>query len=123
MPVLMGVRPISSESNAPPCLFGGCDCHSITATLIRGEDLRSAEQTVAFASAVMRQSGSIVVDNRHARTLWLNLSMTATDVTGRCPSEDIGGHCGYAEFSKAVDAPKHECHAGLKEVGCRRPAH
>ncbi len=56
-----------------------------------------------------------MVDNRHARTLRLNQSMTATDVTGRCPSEDIGGHCGYAEFPKAVHAPKHERHAGLKE--------
>ena len=91
--------------------------------MTRGEDLGLLTRTVASASAVMQQSGSIVVDNRHARTLRLNKSMTATDVTGRCPSEDIGGLCGYAEFPKAVHAPKHECHAGLKEVGCRRPAH
>ncbi len=83
--------------------------------MTRGEDLGLLTRTVASASAVMQQSGSSVVDNRHARTLRLNKSMTATEVTGRCPSEDIGDLCGYAEFPKAVYAPKHECHAGLKE--------
>ncbi len=83
--------------------------------MTRGEDLGLLTRTVASTSAVMKQSGSSVVDNRHARTLRLNKFMTATEVTGRCPSEDIGDLCGYAEFPKAVHAPKHECHAGLKE--------
>ncbi len=63
------------------------------------------KRTVASASAVMRQSGSIVVDNRHAGTLRLNQSMTATDVTGRCPSEDIGGLCGIPSFPKRSTPP------------------
>ena len=37
------------------------------------------------------------------------------DVTGRCPPEDIGGPWGYAEFLEAIDDPKHERHAELKE--------
>jgi hypothetical protein len=64
----------------------------------------------------MQQSGSIVVDNRHARTLRLN---QVHDRDGRYGTLPFRGHrrplCGYAEFPKAVHAPKHECHAGLKE--------
>ncbi len=38
-----------------------------------------------------------------------------TDVTGRCPPEDIGGPWGYAELLVAIEDPKHERHAEFKE--------
>src|SRR5712691_11217563 len=37
------------------------------------------------------------------------------EAAGRCPPEDIGGHWGYAELLAAIDDPKHERHAELKE--------
>ena len=73
----------------------------VTRAMIRGEDLGLLKRTVASASAVMQQSGSIVVDNRHARTLRLNKSITARTLLD-VPFEDIGGLCGYAEFPEAV---------------------
>src|SRR5712664_2997407 len=37
------------------------------------------------------------------------------EATGRCPPEDVGGPWGYAEFLEAIDDPKHERHAELKD--------
>jgi hypothetical protein len=37
------------------------------------------------------------------------------EATGRCPPEDVGGPWGYAEFLEAVNNPRHERHAELKE--------
>ncbi len=82
-------------------------------------------RTVASASAVMQQSGSIVIDSRHAKTQ--NLAAEPVhDRGGRYWTLPFRGHrrpLWHTEFPQAVHAPKHECHAGLKEVGCRRPAH
>jgi hypothetical protein len=37
------------------------------------------------------------------------------EASGRCPPEDIGGSCGYAECLEAIGNPKHERHAEFKE--------
>ena len=37
------------------------------------------------------------------------------EAMGRCPPEDIGGSCGYAEFLAAINDPSHERHAELTE--------
>jgi hypothetical protein len=34
---------------------------------------------------------------------------------GRCPPEDVGGPWGYADLLQAIDDPKHERHAELKD--------
>jgi len=38
-----------------------------------------------------------------------------TDISGRCPPEDVGGLPGYEEFLDAVANPKHPEHAQLKD--------
>ena len=38
-----------------------------------------------------------------------------TDISGRCPPEDVGGFPGYEEFVEAMADPKHPEHASLKE--------
>ncbi|MEQ9586367.1 MAG: plasmid pRiA4b ORF-3 family protein [Parvibaculaceae bacterium] len=38
-----------------------------------------------------------------------------TDISGRCPPEDVGGFPGYEEFLGAMANPKHPEHANLKE--------
>src|SRR5216683_1647785 len=37
------------------------------------------------------------------------------EAAGRCPPEDVGGPWGYAELLQAIDDPKHERHAELKD--------
>jgi hypothetical protein len=37
------------------------------------------------------------------------------EAAGRCPPEDVGGPWGYAELLEAIDDPKHERHAELKD--------
>jgi hypothetical protein len=32
------------------------------------------------------------------------------DAVGRCPPEDVGGPCGYADFLEAINNPEHERH-------------
>jgi len=38
-----------------------------------------------------------------------------TEISGRCPPEDVGGFPGYEEFLDAMADPKHLEHANLKE--------
>src|SRR5215211_855401 len=38
-----------------------------------------------------------------------------TEARGRCPSEDVGGPWGYADFLEAITDPKHERHAEVAE--------
>ncbi|WVX48042.1 hypothetical protein ROLI_011200 [Roseobacter fucihabitans] len=38
-----------------------------------------------------------------------------TDISGRCPPEDVGGFPGYEEFLEAMADPKHPEHANLTE--------
>jgi hypothetical protein len=38
-----------------------------------------------------------------------------TDISSRCPPEDVGGFPGYEEFVEAMADPKHPEHASLKE--------
>lgn len=38
-----------------------------------------------------------------------------TDVTGKCPPEDVGGFPGYEEFLEAMIDPKHPEHSNLKD--------
>lgn len=38
-----------------------------------------------------------------------------TEISGRCPPEDVGGFPGYEEFLDAMADPKHPEHANLKE--------
>tara|TARA_R110002094_G_scaffold210773_1_gene181182 strand:+ start:880 stop:1455 length:576 start_codon:yes stop_codon:yes gene_type:complete len=38
-----------------------------------------------------------------------------TDISGRCPLEDVGGFPGYEQFLEAMADPKHPEHAHLKE--------
>ena len=38
-----------------------------------------------------------------------------TDISGRCPPEDVGGFRGYEEFLEAMANPKHPEHTHLKE--------
>jgi hypothetical protein len=37
------------------------------------------------------------------------------EAAGRCPPEDVGGPWGYADLLQAIDDPKHERHAELKD--------
>lgn len=37
-----------------------------------------------------------------------------TDITGRCPPEDVGGFPGYEEFLEAMADPSHKQHADIK---------
>jgi Plasmid pRiA4b ORF-3-like protein len=37
------------------------------------------------------------------------------EAAGRCPPEDVGGPWGYAEFLEAINDPKHERHAELRQ--------
>ena len=37
------------------------------------------------------------------------------DASGRCPPEDVGGPWGYAEMLDAINDPKHERHAEIRE--------
>ncbi|TXL70083.1 plasmid pRiA4b ORF-3 family protein [Vineibacter terrae] len=38
-----------------------------------------------------------------------------TEASGRCPPEDVGGPWGYAEMLEALDNPRHERHAEIRE--------
>ncbi len=38
-----------------------------------------------------------------------------TDISGRCPPEDVGGFPGYEQFLEAMADPKHPEHAHLKD--------
>jgi hypothetical protein len=38
-----------------------------------------------------------------------------TDISGRCPPEDVGGFPGYEQFLEATADPKHPEHAHLKD--------
>jgi len=44
-----------------------------------------------------------------------NLYPRLTDISGRCPPEDVGGLPGYEEFLDAMAKPKHPEHENLKE--------
>jgi hypothetical protein len=37
------------------------------------------------------------------------------EASGRCPPEDVGGPWGYGEVLEAIDDPKHERHAEIRE--------
>ena len=43
------------------------------------------------------------------------LSPRLSEISGRCPPEDVGGFPGYEEFLEAVANPKHPEHAHLTE--------
>ena len=43
-----------------------------------------------------------------------------TDITGRCPPEDVGGAPGYEEFLEAMGDPKHPEHADMKNMVWQR---
>jgi len=74
-----------------------------------GDDLPANKTTLA---GVLEDTGAI---SKITDPIPGDLYPRLTDISGRCPPEDVGGFPGYEEFLEAMADTKHPEHENLKE--------
>lgn len=99
---------------APDPGFGGDDLPARKTTLgevIEDTGVRSIRYIYDFGDSWEHKIKLGKITDPAPGELYPRLS----DISGRCPPEDVGGFPGYDEFLEAMGDPKHPDHAHLKD--------